>query len=83
MSEIATGAGVDLAYAQHGAGAPVLLIHGLAGDCRALAPLAGEILVVDNASSDGTAGRCRRSKKLAARSGRLSSQALTRSSPTV
>ncbi len=43
MSEIATGAGVDLAYAEQGAGAPILLIHGLAGDCRALAPLAGEI----------------------------------------
>ena len=37
------GRGVELAYAEHGAGAPVLLIHGLAGDREALAPLAGEI----------------------------------------
>lgn len=43
MSPIVTGAGVDLAYAEHGAGAPVLLIHGLASDHLALAPLAQEI----------------------------------------
>ncbi len=43
MSPIATGAGVDLAYAEHGSGAPVLLIHGLAADRETLAPLAGEI----------------------------------------
>ena len=43
MSPIVTGAGVDLAYAEHGAGAPVLLIHGLASDHEALAPLAAEI----------------------------------------
>lgn len=43
MSPIVTGAGVDLAYAEHGAGAPILLIHGLAADHEALAPLADEI----------------------------------------
>ena len=43
MSPIVTGAGVDLAYAEHGAGAPVLLIHGLASDHIALASPAMEI----------------------------------------
>jgi pimeloyl-ACP methyl ester carboxylesterase len=34
------GAGVELAYEEHGSGPPVLLVHGLAADARALAPVA-------------------------------------------
>lgn len=34
---------MDLAYEEHGAGTPVLLVHGIASDHPALAPLAGEI----------------------------------------
>jgi pimeloyl-ACP methyl ester carboxylesterase len=40
------GAGVPLAYAERGAGPPVLLIHGLASDAAALAPVA-EALAAD------------------------------------
>jgi pimeloyl-ACP methyl ester carboxylesterase len=43
MSPHVEGAGVDLAYEEHGAGPPVLLIHGLAADARALAPVAGAL----------------------------------------
>ena len=43
MSPIVTHAGVDLAYAEQGAGAPALLIHGLAADLAALEPLAARI----------------------------------------
>jgi pimeloyl-ACP methyl ester carboxylesterase len=43
MSPRVEGAGVDLAYEELGAGPPVLLIHGLAADARALAPLAGAL----------------------------------------
>jgi pimeloyl-ACP methyl ester carboxylesterase len=43
MSPRVEGAGVDLAYEEHGAGPPVLLIHGLASDARALAPVAGDL----------------------------------------
>ena len=35
--------GAELEYAEHGAGAPVLLIHGMGADRQALAPLAAEI----------------------------------------
>jgi 3-oxoadipate enol-lactonase len=37
------GAGVALHYAEQGAGAPVLLIHGLASDAAALAPVAAAV----------------------------------------
>jgi pimeloyl-ACP methyl ester carboxylesterase len=37
------GAGVDLAYEEHGAGPPVLLIHGMASDARALRPVAAAL----------------------------------------
>jgi pimeloyl-ACP methyl ester carboxylesterase len=43
MSPHVEGAGVDLAYEEHGAGPPVLLVHGLASDARALAPVAGDL----------------------------------------
>jgi pimeloyl-ACP methyl ester carboxylesterase len=40
MAPIAPGAGVDLAYAEHGAGPPVVLVHDLAGDGPELEPMA-------------------------------------------
>jgi len=40
MAGTVEGAGVALAYAERGAGAAVLLVHGLAADAQALAPLA-------------------------------------------
>src|SRR5688500_13379567 len=40
------GAGVPLAYAERGAGPPVLLVHGLASDAEAQAPVA-EALAAD------------------------------------
>jgi pimeloyl-ACP methyl ester carboxylesterase len=43
MSPRVEGAGVDLAYEEHGAGPPVLLIHGLASDARALRPVAAAL----------------------------------------
>ena len=43
MSPIAPGAGVDLAYAEHGAGPPVVLVHDLAGDGPELEPLAAQL----------------------------------------
>ena len=43
MSPHVEGAGVDLAYEEHGAGPPVLLIHGLASDARALGPVAAAL----------------------------------------
>jgi pimeloyl-ACP methyl ester carboxylesterase len=43
MSPRVEGAGVDLAYEEHGAGPPVLLIHGLASDARALGPVAAAL----------------------------------------
>lgn len=43
MCPIVQAAGVELEYAEHGAGAAVLLIHGMAADRQALAPLAAEI----------------------------------------
>ncbi|MDP9345652.1 MAG: alpha/beta hydrolase [Actinomycetota bacterium] len=39
MAPIADGAGVPLSYAEQGDGAAVLLVHGLASDAAALAPL--------------------------------------------
>lgn len=43
MSLTVQAPGAELEYAEHGAGAAVLLIHGMAGDRQALAPLAAEI----------------------------------------
>ena len=43
MALIAHGAGVDLSYTERGDGPPVLLVHGLASDAAAMAPL-GEAL---------------------------------------
>jgi len=43
MSPRVEGAGVDLAYEEHGAGPPVLLIHGLASDAQALGPVAAAL----------------------------------------
>jgi pimeloyl-ACP methyl ester carboxylesterase len=40
MSPRVEGAGVELAYSEHGSGPPVLLVHGIAADARALAPVA-------------------------------------------
>ena len=40
MASIVEGAGVPLAVSERGAGAPVLLIHGLASDAEAMAPVA-------------------------------------------
>ena len=40
MSPRVEGAGVELAYEEHGSGPPILLVHGLAADARALAPVA-------------------------------------------
>lgn len=40
MAPVAPGAGVDLAYAEHGAGPPVVLVHDLAGDGPELEPIA-------------------------------------------
>jgi pimeloyl-ACP methyl ester carboxylesterase len=48
MSPVVEGAGVPLAYEQHGEGPPVLLVHGLASDGRGLA-----------ASVEGLAGAAR------------------------
>jgi pimeloyl-ACP methyl ester carboxylesterase len=41
------GAGVPLHYAERGAGAPVLLVHGLASDAEALAPLAAAVAAAE------------------------------------
>ena len=50
MAPSVEGAGVALNVVEHGAGAPVLLIHGLAADAEAMAPvaqaLAGEARVI-------------------------------------
>ncbi|MGZ6674042.1 MAG: alpha/beta fold hydrolase [Solirubrobacteraceae bacterium] len=50
MAPSVEGAGVALNVVEHGAGAPVLLIHGLAADAQAMAPvaqaLAGEARVI-------------------------------------
>jgi pimeloyl-ACP methyl ester carboxylesterase len=43
MSPIAPGAGVDLAYAEHGTGRPVVLVHDLACDLTGMGPLADAI----------------------------------------
>jgi len=43
MAPIAPGAGVDLVYAEHGAGPPVVLVHDLAGDHVELEPIAREL----------------------------------------
>jgi len=40
MAPSVEGAGVALNVVEHGSGAPVLLIHGLAGDAEAMAPVA-------------------------------------------
>jgi len=40
MTLTVDGAGVRLAYTEHGTGTPVLLIHGVASDARALLPVA-------------------------------------------
>jgi pimeloyl-ACP methyl ester carboxylesterase len=37
------GAGVPLSYAERGGGEPVLLVHGMASDAEALAPVAGAL----------------------------------------
>ena len=43
MAPIAPGAGVDLVYAEHGAGPPAVLVHDLAGDHAELEPIAREL----------------------------------------
>ncbi|MEP6952721.1 MAG: alpha/beta fold hydrolase [Solirubrobacteraceae bacterium] len=48
MAPIADGAGVPLSYAEQGDGATVLLVHGLASDAEAIAPL-GTALAQDGA----------------------------------
>jgi pimeloyl-ACP methyl ester carboxylesterase len=43
MPSVVEGAGVPLAWVERGAGPAVLLVHGIAGDAEALAPLAREL----------------------------------------
>ena len=40
MAPIVEGAGVELSVVERGSGTPVLLIHGLASDAEAMAPVA-------------------------------------------
>jgi 3-oxoadipate enol-lactonase len=40
MAPIVEGAGVELSVVERGSGTPVLLIHGLASDAAAMAPVA-------------------------------------------
>lgn len=43
MSPIVAGAGVDLAYEEHGSGRPVVLVHGMASDHAEFDPLARDL----------------------------------------